>query len=129
MAIGWLTVLKMVPWGDVISNAPKVAEAAKKLWRAAAAKPATAMSQREPGLMTNAPSLAQLQTQLNATVAEITELHQQMLASSELIQTLADQNAQLIARVELNRVRVLVLGGVVAVLIFTVIGLAITLLA
>ena len=31
MAIAWLTVLKMVPWGEVINNAPKVADGAKKL--------------------------------------------------------------------------------------------------
>jgi hypothetical protein len=33
MAIGWLSVLQLVPWGEVISNAPKVAESAKKLWQ------------------------------------------------------------------------------------------------
>jgi hypothetical protein len=32
MAIGWLAVLQLVPWSDVISNAPKIAEGAKKLW-------------------------------------------------------------------------------------------------
>ncbi|MDP3225514.1 MAG: hypothetical protein Q8M96_20455, partial [Rubrivivax sp.] len=32
MAIGWMTVLKLVPWGDVIKNAPAVAEGARKLW-------------------------------------------------------------------------------------------------
>ena len=31
MAIPWLTVLQAVPWGDVIRNAPKVADGAKKL--------------------------------------------------------------------------------------------------
>lgn len=30
MAIGWLAVLQMVPWSDVINNAPKVAEGAEK---------------------------------------------------------------------------------------------------
>lgn len=34
MAIGWLTILKSVPWAEVISNAPKVAEGARKLWNA-----------------------------------------------------------------------------------------------
>ena len=29
MAIGWLTILKTVPWTEVISNAPKVADGAK----------------------------------------------------------------------------------------------------
>ena len=37
------------------------------------------------------------------------ELHQQMFESSALIQSLADQNAQLVQRIELNRKRLLVL--------------------
>ena len=32
MAAGWVTVLQMVPWGEVIKNAPKVADGAVKLW-------------------------------------------------------------------------------------------------
>lgn len=32
MAIPWLVVLQSVPWTDVIRNAPKVADGAKKLW-------------------------------------------------------------------------------------------------
>lgn len=130
MAIGWLTVLKWVPWDDVIRNAPKVADGAKKLWSTLAKKPPAAVrnikSQPEPS--PSAPSLAQLQTQLDTAVAEIADLHQQILTSSELIQALADQNAQLIKRVEINRKRVLALSGVVAVLvIWAAIHLVITL--
>ena len=44
----------------------------------------------------------------------ITDLHAQMLASSELIKALADQNAQLIKRIEFNRVRWLWLAAAVA---------------
>lgn len=32
MAIPWLTVLSNIPWRDVITTAPKVADEAKKLW-------------------------------------------------------------------------------------------------
>ncbi|MDB5964602.1 MAG: hypothetical protein JWQ72_1102, partial [Polaromonas sp.] len=39
MAIGWLAVLQWVPWSDVIKNAPKVAEAAKKLWNTTGKQP------------------------------------------------------------------------------------------
>lgn len=130
MAIGWLTVLKLVPWSDVIRNAPKVAEGAKKLWGAVAKKPPAAVRniKSQPEHSPDIPSLAQLQTQLDTAVAEIAELHQQMLASSELIQALADQNAQLIRRVEINRMRVLVLGAAVVVgVILAVISLVITL--
>lgn len=121
MAIGWLTVLKLVPWQDVIRNAPQVADGAKKLWSTLAKKPPTPVrnikSQPEPS--PSAPSLAQLQTQLDSVVAEMADLHQQMLASSELIQALADQNAQLIKRIEINRKRVLALSGVIVVLVIS----------
>ncbi|MEI6762352.1 MAG: hypothetical protein WCO22_18075, partial [Betaproteobacteria bacterium] len=50
--------------------------------------------------------LALLQAQLARQDARIGELHQQMLSSSELIQSLAEQNTQLVQRVEANRVRV-----------------------
>jgi hypothetical protein len=100
MAIGWLAVLKSVPWGEVISNAPKVAEGAKKLWNAVSKKPPS------PGMP--------LQSQLAQLEASVNDLHSQMLASSELIKALADQNTQLIRRIELNRVRVLWLAGVTA---------------
>lgn len=118
MAIGWLTVLKLVPWNDVIRNAPKVADGAKKLWSTLAKKPAGAgLRSTPPQLSPSPPSLSQLQIQLDTAVAEMAELQQQMLASSELIQALADQNAQLIKRVEVNRLRVLWLAGVVGVVV------------
>lgn len=127
MALGWLTVLKMVPWDDVIKNAPRVADGAKKLWSAVAKKPPVPealhgnASPRPP----DTPSLAQLQQQLDTAVVEIANLHQQMLESSALIQALAEQNAQLIKRVETNRLRVLTLGAVLVVLLLAAIGVAI----
>ncbi len=119
MAIGWLSVLQMVPWGDVISNAPKVAEGAKKLWNAVAKKPPSAelpATSAQPALSPEAQSVAILRAQLTAAEAAVSDLHKQMLASSELIKALADQNTQLIKRVEANRIRVLWLSGATAVL-------------
>lgn len=131
MAIGWLTVLKMVPWGDVISNAPKVAEGAKKLWSAVAKKPPSAelsSIKGQPALSPDAQSIAQLHAQLNAALTEISDLHTQMLESSALIKALADQNTQLIKRVEVNRLRVLWLAGMVVVVgVVAAINLVITL--
>lgn len=118
MAIGWLAVLKMVPWGDVISNAPKVADGAKKLWSAVSKKPPAA-DLSTAGTQTVAPqaqSIAMLQAQLAAAKAEVSDLHDQMLASSELIKALADQSTQLVKRVEVNRMRVLWLAGAVGIL-------------
>jgi hypothetical protein len=109
MAIGWLTVLKMVPWGDVIENAPKVATGAKKLWQNVGKKPVAAapVSPAGEALRAASPEVASLQSQVAELQTAVADLHQQMLASSELIQSLADQNTQLIKRVEVNRVRLL----------------------
>ena len=116
MAIGWLTVLKMVPWGDVIENAPKVAQGAKKLWSTVGKRPMPAAASPGAQMTPGHGSHSGQDTVLNALQAQVSELqmltadlHQQMLQSSALIQSLAEQNTQLIARVELNRKRTLAL--------------------
>ena len=127
MAIGWLTILKSVPWTDVISNAPKVADGAKKLWKTVGRNPTAQKSEKtEPGASpAEEQSLATLATRIAAIETTMAERHAQMLASSELIAALAEQNTQLIKRLEVNRRRVLWLGGVSAVLaIIAVIGVA-----
>ena len=116
MAIGWLAVLQMVPWGDVISNAPKVAEGAKKLWKTVGKRSTEdelSSDMIAPPLKPDAQSMGRLQARLVALENTTRELHQQMLDSSELIKTLAEQNAQLIQRIELARVRFLILTGTV----------------
>ena len=118
MAIGWLTVLKMVPWTDVISNAPKVADGAKKLWGSVGKKqPVASVPPFDAGadLPPETPSVIKMAARLAVLEAASRELHSQMLASSELIATLAEQNTQLIQRVERNRVQLRWLAVVSAV--------------
>lgn len=105
MAIPWFSVLQAVPWGQVIDNAPKVVDGARKLWSAVAKKPPA-----EEGVAVDVPPAADETAALRALRQRLTalekfnaELHQQMLTSSELIKTLADQNAQLVNRIEANR--------------------------
>ncbi|MGA7178496.1 MAG: hypothetical protein WBX11_02765 [Thiobacillaceae bacterium] len=119
MAIGWLAVLKSVPWGDVISNAPMVADGAKKLWKAVAKRsPSAGMPHpgAQPAISSEAQAIAALQAQIAGIEAAASDLHNQMLASSELIKALADQNTQLIRRIEVNRIRVLWLAGATVLL-------------
>lgn len=72
--------------------------------------------------------MAILQARIAAMEEATGELHNQMLASSELIKTLAEQNTQLIQRIELSRVRLLLLSGVtVVVAIVAVVGLTLAL--
>lgn len=119
MAINWITVLKLVPWSEVINNAPKIAEGARNLWNAVSRKPPElggSIGDEKPATSLETQSIDILQAQLAANEAAVSELHSQMLESSELIKALAEQNTQLIKRVEVNRVRVLWLTGTVAVL-------------
>jgi hypothetical protein len=122
MAIGWLTVLQSVPWAEVVSNAPKVAAGAKKLWGAVGKKPApdTSAAAEAPATFTpEAQSVAALGARIVALETATADLQSQMVASSELIQALAEQNSQLILRIESMRRRLwwlaaaLLLGGVV----------------
>lgn len=117
-----MSVLKMVPWSDVLSNAPKVADGAKKLWSTVAKKAGVAGESApeeptaEPQDLPAAELLGGLQAQLARQEAALSALHQQMLSSSEMIQNLAEQNAQLVQRVEANRMRVRWLTLAVALL-------------
>ncbi len=124
MAVSWITVLKSVPWSEVIRNAPRVADAAKKLWNTVGGKPvpaAPSVSATTTARTGAAQSIPELEARVAAAEATLAELQTQMLASSELIKTLAEQNTELVRRIELNRVRVLwlalaiALAGIVAV--------------
>jgi hypothetical protein len=67
------------------------------------------------------PTLATLHARVSVLEAAVADLHGQMLASSELITTLAEQNAQLVQRIEANRVRLCWLGFATGVLAVAVI--------
>ena len=110
MAIGWLTALKVIPWADVISTAPVVVDGAKKLWSSVGKKPAPpelAAVAPPPVSLPEARVIAALEARIAALEVEASDLHGQMLASSELIKALAEQNTQLISRIETSRVRLL----------------------
>jgi uncharacterized coiled-coil protein SlyX len=117
MAI-WFTVLKAVPWSEVIRNAPKLADGAKRLWNAVATTSPPeipAADEKKPSLPPDARAIAELEARVASAEAAMSELRTQMLASSELIQGLAEQNTQLIKRIETNRVHVLWLAAATAV--------------
>lgn len=110
MAVGWMTVLKLVPWGDVIENAPKVAQGAKKLWNSVgkhAPVPTTS-----PVVAADDPhaSVDALQRQVAELQTSVAQLHQQMVQSSALITSLAGQNTALIRRVQLLRYALMAVG-------------------
>lgn len=116
MAIGWLTVLQSVPWTDVVRNAPKVAVGAKKLWNSVRKKPLSGASPVADAPAASAvQSVPMLALRIQELETDAADLQAQMVASSEVIKALADQNTQLIIRVETLRVRMLWLAGTLAV--------------
>jgi hypothetical protein len=132
MAISWLSVLQAVPWSDVISNAPKVAEGARKLWNSvgsrgaddAAAQATDTVAASGPAL-TPDQALMSLQGRVRALESAVEGLRGQLQQSSELINALAEQNAQLVQRIELNRQRLqrtLVLAAAAAALALGALG-------
>ena len=116
MAIGWLTVLQSVPWSDVVRNAPKVAAGAKKLWDNVANKSAANpdVAADGSGLAPGPATLEGLQQQVLSLQASSANLHQQLIESSDLIGTLAEQNAQLIQGMQVLRRRLFWLGAALA---------------
>jgi hypothetical protein len=124
MAIGWLTVLQSVPWSDVVRNAPKVAAGAKKLWDNVANKSAASpdVAADGAGLAPAPATLEGLQHQVLSLQAASAHLQQRLIESSDLIGTLAEQNAQLIQGMQVLRRRLfwqgaaLVLVGLLAAL-------------
>ncbi|MCJ7798714.1 MAG: hypothetical protein MUP33_02970 [Polaromonas sp.] len=107
--------MQSVPWTDVVRNAPKVAVGAKKLWNTVRKTP---FSGAHP--VADAPASSEVQSvpmlalRIQELETDAANLQAQMVASSEVIQALADQNTQLIIRVETLRVRVLWLAGTLA---------------
>jgi hypothetical protein len=102
MALGWLSALKVVPWSDVISNAPLVADGAKKLWGAVAKKAGVASGDAAADKPTaaDATGLDGLNQRISQLSTTLYELQSQLATSSELISTLAEQNTQLIAQMD-----------------------------
>ena len=113
MAISWLTVLKSVPWNDVISNAPKIADGAKKLLRSIGKKSGSGKDNDID--ITNAAksqgaSIADMHIRVTTMEARMDELQNQLLQSAEILKQLSEQNAELIKRIEVNRIRSIWLG-------------------
>lgn len=114
MAVGWIGLLKNVPWRDVVSNAPKIAGGAKTLWNSVSKKihgaPDDARSNPDPAPENeSAMRIARLENDQR-------ELRDQLARSSELIASLAEQNTQLVARLDAVRrgLRWLAVGLLVA---------------
>jgi len=110
MAAGWFTVLKAVPWSEVISAAPQLASGARRLWDAVGRKAPLEETPEQAGQYEYPDTVGALVQRLERNEATIADLHGQMLSASEIIARLADQNSQLVVKMEAARVRMVWLG-------------------
>lgn len=126
MAIGWMTALKIIPWADVLESAPHIVKAAKRLFSATKAD-ASIFAESSAGSSTSAAgnSLANLDKRIRLIETRIVELSDEQKSSTELIKSLAEQNALIVEVIEVFRVRVkllfiacITLIGVVTALVF-----------
>ncbi len=98
MAIPWLSALKVIPWGDVISHAPSVLEKARDLM---ARKPSDAAPQpmATPNAHDELPSLGELKNRLLDASLQIEGLQQRQAELVQTVSELAEQNAALVSAV------------------------------
>lgn len=125
MAIGWLTVLKSVPWVDVVTKAPAIADGARKLWNTVSKKQApTSVAQgRQHAGPDDAVTLEDLEDRVAILNSAFVDLRGEMVTSSRLINELAEQNTQLIARMDAMRARLRWLAVASTLLGLAVLGL------
>lgn len=125
MAGAWLKVLKSVPWSEVISAAPQVANSARRLWDTVGGKgvrmPNTELDEAVAHMPTD-DGMAMIAAQVEQQDIAIAQVQGQVREASKLIAELADQNAQLVAKLQAARQRLTVVGftaaasGVLAVI-------------
>lgn len=126
MAASILTMLKAVPWSEVLSAAPSVVGGARKLWDSVGSKPAAEASAPASEEAVAGDRLAALSARLDRSEQDVAALKAQMREASALIASLAEQNSQLIATMERTRRRGLQLAAAVAVLAAACVVLAVS---
>ncbi|MDA8454625.1 hypothetical protein M4R22_07610 [Acidovorax sp. GBBC 3334] len=99
MPVGWMTALKLVPWGDVIEATPQIVQAARRLLGASRRSAEAAAQAPEAG-----PAAPSPEETMAMLLERVQRLEAEQQASAQLIQSLAEQNAQLVRTVDSLRV-------------------------
>ena len=123
MAIPWLVALKVIPWGDVIEHAPKVLNAARKLMERPKA-PSTGTTTPAPLDLGDAPpTMGELKNRLIEARQLIDQQATMQVQMAQTLTELAEQNARLVAAVDVLRKRTRLLLIVAAALAVSVVWL------
>lgn len=122
MALPWSTLVKAIPWSDVIAKAPDIAQGARKLWQKVGMQDSVGSAAAPTA--GDAPD-----ARLTALTAQVAELNARQQESAELLSALANQNAELVSAIAALRQRNRLLGaatGVTAVIALAALTLALT---
>jgi hypothetical protein len=129
MTLPWLTLIKAVPWADVIEHAPTVVSGAQKLWqrlpgRGGAAPTATPTT---PAVADAGQSLSAQVAELRASVVaaeqQVAELQGRLSDSNALIRDMAEQQARMLAQIEAHRRALRWAAGLASVALVVAVGL------
>lgn len=114
MATNWWTMLKTVPWSEVLSAAPQVASGARRLWDSVNRKSVPAPESEEVmhAVVADDEVLAAVQARVHQHDEQLLDMRTQLRSASELIANIADQNAQLIAKVDAQRSKLRWMGWI-----------------
>jgi hypothetical protein len=112
---GWITAFKIIPWAHVIAAAPAVVRGARRLWTAVREKDAYSPVKGE--VQTPEARLQGLEARVEALAKELT-------AATELINSLAEQNARLVEFIGVLRIRtrVLLVSGAIQLALLAGLG-------
>ncbi len=113
MAIPWLSALKVIPWGDVMSHAPSVLQKARDLMDRRREDVAP-QPMATPNVHDDVPSLGELKNRLVTAHVQIDALQQRQSQLTQTVTELAEQNAALVSAVSgLRQTLRLLVGGLV----------------
>jgi hypothetical protein len=123
MAFGWMTALKIIPWGSVLESAPHIVKAAKQLFAAVKTDTSGFSEAGSSSADDGTTSLEKLNKRTRLIEAKIVELSDEQKSSAELIKSLAEQNALIVDAIDIFRVRVRILLIACILLITVLCGL------
>ena len=97
MAFGWITVLKIIPWKDVLENAPHIAKAAKNLY-------AGRKDNTSPGTADSSVPTSDSEN-IESRDSRLHELEGEILDLNSVVRSLAKQNVRIVEAIEVLRIR------------------------
>ena len=125
MAIPWLSALKIIPWGDVISHAPTVLEKARDLMTRQPVEPEP-HTMATPNAHNVVPGLGEMEHRLLTANLQIETLQQQQVQMSQTVSALVEQNAMLVSAVSALRQTVRWMVGAIVLAFVGLAGLALS---